>query len=734
MKKNRLGAMAVICLAVGFIFIAIGAGMQIGENSATNTESVTANVSCREMFIGDTPISEYTIKAFGQAGTSAKRLAGYIEEVSGEKIKVSSFANTDKYIEIKKVDSLPEGDGTIEIRDGIISIKARNSIELEKQVDIFANTYLGIAFAGESREHILKGAANIVIPENEISDTDAWMQEREPIICLWKTNATRGVFYNSDTSLKSEILSYSDDQLYNYVRMMKSLGYTGIQVTDMCSAWAYYGNYEFAHDRIRLMADAAHSLGMNFTLWVWGAEFNGYGWVDDSVVYNSNGVDKAFDSPEAIASFEKYYSIYAELADCADRVIAHYNDPGKLKTTEEIAYFASILREKCRAVNPDVNFGVSCYTNEIDARELNERMGGDVTVYFGARKTADETWKHPRDVCAVDRIDFGIWSWCLTEMEIDQIAEMNVNATYIQNTYNLTREEDSINKPTYWSEMDSYHILNIFSHYVAARLLIDPEISADALLLEVSEKIFGSEYASDMYEMLKLVEEARTGDSLDTFYWSGENYVIKSESYDSRGIFEKSKRSLEHIDSILEAIDNGEEISSEIPMPVSVAELLMLIKPHIKQINEYADFRLKMDELKAAAEAGTGKDKLQALLNEYYVPVSEYNVITGVWGIPEARAQYEIIGEFCEKYGLEVPQDPTFIHYRKMRIYDQFITYQKNSKEKVLFNKDYFQWGYAFGKEETIRLTNLLVDDGLLTETDDGLVYITDWERYKFDF
>lgn len=134
-------------------------------------------------------------------------------------------------------------------------------------------------------------------------------------------------------ALNSEVLSFSDDQLYQYIKTMKYCGFTGIQVTDMCSAWAAYGGPEFVHERLRYMADVSHSLDMKFTLWVWAAEFTGYGWVDNMVSYYDKDLSEfAYENPQALATFDKYYSIYAELADCSDRVIAHFHDSGNLET------------------------------------------------------------------------------------------------------------------------------------------------------------------------------------------------------------------------------------------------------------------------------------------------------------------------------------------------------------------------------------------------------------------
>lgn len=139
--------------------------------------------------------------------------------------------------------------------------------------------------------------------------------------------------------MKNNLMYFTEDQRYEYVKMMKHCGFTGIQVTDMCSARA-----------------------------------------DDTVVYQTNG-DYVFNSEEALATFEKYYTIYADPADCCDRVIGHYYDPGNLSSTEENAYFAGMLRDKFQAVNPDSDFGISCWVDAYDKDVFINEQGNNITLY-----------------------------------------------------------------------------------------------------------------------------------------------------------------------------------------------------------------------------------------------------------------------------------------------------------------------------------------------------------------
>ncbi|MCR4618672.1 MAG: hypothetical protein K5669_10890 [Lachnospiraceae bacterium] len=738
MKKNKTIRIIIIVLiaiaaivVIAFVKIKMdkSQGPKVGEASYSEPEPVK-NREFNKLYIGDKSVAEYYILNESAGTENAETLKDYIYKLTGEKLIISSQKQGDKStikLEIVKKDDVPFSD--ISIENGNITIRALSATDMGEKIKVFANTYMGYAFAGSDKERILiKNGEAVYMPEN-ILDTggEDWIANREPIICLWKTTTARGAYYKANTNLGSEIMSYSDDELYSYVKMMKQLGYNGIQVTEMCSAWASYGGYEYVHDRIRYMADAAHSMGMYFTLWVWGAEFNGYGWDDKTVDYYDNWkYAHAYDNPKALATFEKYYTIYAELADCTDRVIAHFDDPGKLINTEDIAYFSKELKAKFREKNPSVDFGISCYTKKQEPESLNLLMEGDTTYYSGAVRYEEEDWRSFRQVCAGNGLPFGVWSWNLTEMEIDQLAEMNVNANLIKNVYNMSSRDDDIAKPSYWSEMDSYHVLNVFSHYCAASLLRDPGLDADELLLASAKAVAGDEYAEKLYYCLKLIEEARTGDSWEEFRFGYDDYILKSDNYPAEDIYEKSKVAIGYMDEMI-AADN---CHCTLSLPVSTAELLKMMKPHLLQISEFSKFRADLNSLKDIS-GGLTTDELQAKVNEIYTPVSEYDVIVGLWGQPEARAQFELLSEFCSEKGLNVPRDPDFTLLRKQRLYSEYVVFQRLSEEPVYREKENgFQLGLAFGNDETAYITGLLIDEGVLSETEDGKVYLTDYKSY----
>ena len=92
----------------------------------------------------------------------------------------------------------------------------------------------------------------------------------------------------------------------------------------------------------------------------------------------------------------------------------------------------------------------------------------------------------------------------------EQLAQMNFNMEIIRNVYQTAREYDYIAKPTYWSEMDSYHVLNVFSLFCAGQLLQDPDMPSEELYEMISVAAVGPEYAADFAEMLSIIQDARS--------------------------------------------------------------------------------------------------------------------------------------------------------------------------------------------------------------------------------
>ncbi|MDE6639943.1 MAG: hypothetical protein K2K63_05425 [Acetatifactor sp.] len=717
--KRLNGLKYVLLLGILLLFGGCGREGEAGSIAEKNAKEA--------VYIGDNNINEYVIVGKNTAARRAgNELQSYIQRTGGDVLPVVSKQGKAQHAITLEINRKLDKAKKITIQDGEVIISAVNAESLYDGVYLFINTYLGWMKAGSDEAHISNANSELHVPAN-VSEQEPWIEEREAIITLWNVNWSGGIYLDNAVSVKNNVMYFTEDQLYEYVKMMKYCGFTGIQVTDMCAAWAGLGSWQAVHEKIRMMADAAHSLDMKFTLWVWGAEFSGYGWADDTVVFHVDG-DYAYNSEEVVAVFEKYYNIYADLADCCDRLIGHYYEPGNLNTAEEIAYFAGMLRDKFHAVNPDIDFGISCWVDVYDKDIFINELGNDITLYEqGYRDDPERQYTGFRTAIQNYGCRLGTWAWGAIEMEIDQLAQMNFNLDYVRSIYQTARNYDAIAKPEYWSEMDSYHILNVFSLYCAGHMLINPDVPDETLLSELSAAVVGEQYAEAFTEMLNIIQDARTGSSRDTYIWSNENYILKSVDYPAQDILTRCE---ECIPILQEMIDTGLE-SYSLPCPISLNEVLRMMMPHLQQIKSFAEFRIALAELETAYAGGADAETLTARLSEIAEPIKSYNTVVGCWGQVEARAQHEMVTDFCERTGMEVPQNAAFRANRKMHIYMQMTTAQMGKKEPHYESN--YQWGYAYG-EETAELIDELVEEGLFIRKEDGSFYLADWENYIYHF
>lgn len=683
------------------------------------------------LYVGDVPIEQYDIVyEDSKAKDAGQELRYYIHQTCNQELAVLAKSDKEHVIVLKADKTLEDAQKKISIEAGKIQLVASDEKMLFETVYQFINTYMGWMDAGKDTACITNKNDMLVIPDTVTEIAEPWIKEREAIITLWNINYNRGFWLNTDTSLENNLVDYSKEQLYEYVKMLKYCGFTGIQITEMCSTWAGCGGYEAAHETVRALADAAHALDMNVTLWVWGAEFTGYGWVDETVVYSNPEFEYAYMAPEVVATFDKYYSIYAELADCVDRVIGHYYDPTQLHNAVDIAYFSRMLRDKFQAVNPKIDFGISCWVDVYDKNIFVNELGNDITLYESGHHDVESDYESFRSFVASKGVRMGTWAWNTCEMEIDQLAQMNFNPSVIREVYHIARKYDGIAKPDYWSEMDSYHVLNVFSLYCAGQMLINPDIEEEILMSQLTESMVGKEYAQDLKEILYIIEDARTGHTWKTYRWDTEEYLLKSDLYNAQDILQRCNTYI----PILEEMIDKEIESQSFPLPISLKELLLLVRPHLEQIRDFAEFRLDFAALNEELQQGASVEEIEEKLYRIATPIDSYNTVVGTWGQIEARAQRELVVEFCSKNGITLPIYEEYDRERKNFIYGKFSMIQRGLAEPYYFASPYYQYGKAFGLPETERLIEEMVEDGLLIRTEEGYVYLADWENYKYHF
>ena len=569
------------------------------------------------------------------------------------------------------------------------------------------------------------------------SVTNPWVPEREANVCTWKLDYNRGFISNMQTSLMVDFISLSDRQLGEYVKMMKACGFTGIQVTDMVSAWRASGSWEIVHDRYKVLANELHKNGMKFTVWCWAAAFTGHGWHDNTVAYRNADPEKpACEDPRVLAAFNKYYDIYADLAPYADRVIAHFFDPGNLRDMPSILYFTKLLADKFRAKNPDIKIGVDTwgcppnYPTEL----VNAGMEDIMLMELPFLPTWRQEGKRATFRQGVKDLgcDLGSWGWYTCEYEQDQTPFMVVNNRVLKDVYTQTREQgDAVMTPTYWSEMDAYHILNFFSMHAAGQLLINPEADPDELLKESVEMITGPshpENAKKLLAAMELIRDARSGDTWSTYWWREKDYILLCGDY--APIYARADEVIAQFETLL----NEEEPTDGIPFPLSRKNFYRLILPHLYQIRQFAQFRVEYEELKQMKADGADAEALQAKVDTLPFEVPEFNTLIGLWGQPEARNAYNILRNFCKENGLKTPERKAMKYIFKRRMYDAFCTYQRGVNAPVYLSHKFYEGAAPTGVELAEEIMNELVEEGAMIRREDGLYALSNWQDFRFDF
>lgn len=552
-----------------------------------------------------------------------------------------------------------------------------------------------------------------------------WIRERETILCGWKPDYNRGKINNMNMNLAVDWYSLSDRQIRDYVRMIKACGFTGIQMTDDCSHWRWYNNYEVCHDKLKVMARALRAEGMKATLWVWAANFNGYGWVDDAVVYEPKNGGSAYDDPDVFATFDRYYDIYAELAPYVDRLILHFYDPGYLSDPGDVIRFAKLIASKFKAVNPAVELGIDTWScpddfpqNLIDAG-FEDTMLMEVNGWDRDRRRAFRA--------GVKRLGLtlGEWSWYLADMEIDQSAWMVVNAKVEKEVYNrIRRDADDIMRPTYWAEMDSYHVMNVFSLYCAGHLLIDPDEDPDKLVHDAAYAIYGEKHGAAVEQVLQLIQDGRSGSTWEEYWWPWPPRYKRS--YNAPEIVRRAKEALR----LMETVAADKSIQTDFPLPITPSLLAELTLPHIEQILNSARFYAAFDELEARAERGMPATEIAAELDRIWQPTYDYNAVIGCWGQREARSEAGTVWTFCKKYGIPMPRKPLMYWQAKKRYYEYLVSDAKSGHTDTLWRHAYeANLPYYFYEDDIL---NDLEAEGLITQLPDDKIRINFYDAYKY--
>jgi hypothetical protein len=574
-----------------------------------------------------------------------------------------------------------------------------------------------------------QGESGLVIPELKQAESP-WIAKREWTLCPWGPELVRGYFVNPNADKRLNVWNYGDRQITDYVAMYDAFGFSGAQLMDTALGYAVVGSVDGYQDRIRKFAKAADARGQDVTLWVWAAQFNDYGWFDPDVAYKPAPGNLAFDDPKVRATFERYYDGYARLAPYVDLLIAHFYDPGQLTDRADVFKYMRLLHDKFKAQNPDVRLGVDFWASGSDADYMQQLIDNGIGDALLLESSIPHTYPSGKrealhDAAKKHDIKMGVWGWYTAEMESDQMPMMHVNAQLLADFYRTMRDGVHLTHPlTYWSEMEAYHLANIFTMYASAQLLWNPDRDPDEILREIAEGIYGPRNGPDMLAALKLIQDVRSGPTWETYWWTRptHRYGTKDPKDDLRRADEAIAK--------LEAMQIDAAFVPKFPLPFPPKTFVELTLPNLRQIRHFAAFRVKHAAIQEAASGGASKDELARLAKEAWDPVPEYGTWIGAFGQPEAAKQEAMMLELAKALEIEVrvPAPQRWLDAERQL---QAMQNHQRRYKTVLTLKMPIRSGFNWTTEKTRDRLQLLVDNGCVERIGDDQYRLVNWENFR---
>jgi hypothetical protein len=572
----------------------------------------------------------------------------------------------------------------------------------------------------------------LVIPPLQLAERP-WIARREWTLCAWSPELVRGIFSNPQADQRMNVWRYDEAQVAAYTDMFDWFGFSGAQLMGTVANYATAGSAAAYHDRLRLFIRALRANAQDVTLWVWAAQFDGFGWVDPTVTYAPSAGRTAFDDPAVRATFEKYYDGYAGLAPDVDLLITHFYDPGMLKDRADVFAYMGLIREKFSARNPRIRFGVDFWAAEEESAYMRQLLDRGFKDVLFLENTMPHTYPPGRrealhEAARQHGVELGVWGWHTAEIESDQMPTMHVNARLLAHFYRQMRSGvHRLHPITYWSEMEACHLVNIFSLYAAGQLLWNPARDPDELLREIAEGIWGPRHGPAVLAVLQLIQDVRTGPTWDTYWWSLPTHRLGTA--DPADDLRRADAAI----LALAALGTDESYVPKFPLPFPPATFIELIQPHLWQIRAFADFRVKLAALEADARAGLDRDELTRRANALWDPIRDYTTWIGVFGPPEAMAQESQLLAFAKAHDIKVTP-PAWLRWRDANRQLQSLQGRQRARSEpvqvksdaALLNRDFF-WSVEKGRDRF----QLLIEQGLVEPSGPDTYQLANWAEFR---
>ena len=277
---------------------------------------------------------------------------------------------------------------------------------------------------------------------------------------------------------------------------------------------------------------------------------------------------------------------------------------------------------------------------------------------------------------------------------------------------------------SYWSEMEAYHLNNIFTMYAAGQLLWNPDRNPDEILSEIANGIWGPRNGPQILKALKLIQDTRSGPTWDT-YWTNKSKLLAADPNIDL------QRATECI-AAFEQMKTDNEFVPKFPLPFPPSTFVELIIPSLKEIQQLAKSRVDIAEIRKAAANGVSKTELSNMVTSAWTPVLEYNNWIGMFGAPEAATQEKMFNQLVTDLGLQVTA-PRWVRWRDAnRLLQVLQNKQRNYSEPYTFKSDEtIIWrSFSWTKEKGLSRFELLLDNGCIEKAGANTYRLANWLEY----
>ena len=152
--------------------------------------------------------------------------------------------------------------------------------------------------------------------------------------------------------------------------------------------------------------------------------------------------------------------------------------------------------------------------------------------------------------------------------------------------------------------------------------------------------------------------------------------------------------------------------------------------PHLKQIRDFAEFRIEVAKVRAAAQAKASKEELTRMARAAWKPVPEFNTWIGTFGQAEAVQQEIILQKLAKELAIEI-EPPEWLRARDAdRLWLCLQKRQRSSPTVWQFHpREITQFHWTV--EKLTDRVEKLAEDGCVKKAGKDVYQLSNWMDFR---